>query len=147
MSLVPRWQKKFPWLEGKDSLNQFLTDIEHEFGALTNQNTGVSISSDESHVYVEAQIPGLTAKDVDVTIDSEGVLWIKGEKVEEEKSKERHYYRRAQSSYSYCVPLWDEVDTSAEPEASYKNGIMTIAFARKKEKQTESKKIKVKEEK
>lgn len=145
MSLVPRWQKKFPFLAGKDSLNQFLSEVEQGFGALTNHNTGVSISSDNTHVYIEAQVPGLSAKDVDVSIDNEGVLWIKGEKIEEEDCKERHYYRKSQSTYSYCVPLWDEVDTTLEPEASYKNGIMTITFTKKKEKQIETKKIKVKE--
>lgn len=153
MGLVPRWHQKFPnLLGGKESgegsnWGQFLQQIEEEFGALSSPHTkGLGISSDDKNVYIEAQVPGLNASDVDVSIDSEGVLWIKGEKVEEEK-KERQYYKKAQTSFSYCIPLRNEVDTSQEPQAHFKNGVMKITFPKRKEKQGSAKKIKVEEEK
>ncbi len=153
MSLVPRWHQRFPNLfnrkgsEEFSNLGQFLQQIEEEFGSLaTPHTTGLGISSDEKNVYIEAQVPGLNASDVDVSMDSEGVLWVKGEKVEEEK-KERQYYKKAQTSFSYCIPLGEEVDISQEPQATFKNGVMRITFPKKKEKQVEAKKIKIKEEK
>ena len=153
MSLVPRWHQRFPSLfnrkgaEEFSNLGQFLQQIEDEFGALAAPHTtGLGISSDDKNIYVEAHVPGLSAHEVDVSIDSEGVLWIKGERVEEEKD-ELQYYKKAQTSFSYCIPLGEEVDTAIEPQANFKNGVMKITFPKKKERQIEAKKIKVKEEK
>ncbi len=148
MSLVPRWKSLFPTPRRASelfSLGKFFEDLEQDFESFGSTNTGLSVSSDEKNIYIEAHVPGLTAKDVDVSIDSNNVLWIKGAKKEEEKDKKRKFYRHSQKSFSYCVPLWDEIDLSAEPEAVCKDGVMTITLVKKKEQQIESKKIKVKE--
>lgn len=153
MSLIPRWYPKFPspWKkgfgEGLFDINKFFENLEEEFGLAMTHPSGLSVSSDDKNIYVEAHVPGLTAKDVEVSLDSEGVLWIKGEKKEEEKDKVKRYYRKASHTFSYCLPLWEEVDQKVEPEATCKDGIMKLTFAKKKEKRIESKKIKVKEEK
>ncbi len=55
--------------------------------SLTNVTPGnISISEDASSVYVEASLPGVDPKDVEVTFDK-GVVWIKGETKTEEKGK------------------------------------------------------------
>lgn len=152
MSLVPRWQKRLPSLFGRRSdlldVSNIFDALDEELGALTTHAAaGLSVSADDKNVYVEAHVPGLTAKDVEVTIDHQGMLWVKGEKREEEKDKAKKYYRKAVQSFTYCLPLWDEIDEKAEPQATCKDGVMRIIFAKKKEKQAESKKIQVKEEK
>jgi HSP20 family protein len=101
--------------------------------------SGLSVSEDEKNVYVEASMPGLDAKDIEVTFDK-GVVWVKGEAKEEEKNKK--YYRRASRSFSYRVAVPGEVNPDAEPEATYKNGVMTVTFAKSPKKQP--KKIAVK---
>lgn len=108
---------------------------------------GVSVSSDDKNIYVEADVPGLNAKEIEVSIDNNHTLWIKGEKKEEESDKSKKYYKRSLHSYSYCLPLFDEIDESCEPDAVCKDGVMKITFAKKKENQAESKKIQVKEDK
>ena len=148
MSMVPRWFERFPSPFGKKkgegfSLSNFFEDVENQLNALTARSGGLSISSDDKNIYVEADVPGLTAKDVDVSIDNEGVLWIKGEKKEEITDKEKKYYKRSQQSFSYCIPLWDEIDEKIEPQATCQDGVMRITFSKKKEKQGESKKIRV----
>jgi HSP20 family protein len=87
---------------------------------------GLSISEDEENVYVEAAVPGIDPKDIEVTFDK-GVLWVKGESKEEEK-KGKKYYRKASSSFSYRVAIPGEVDWKTEPVATSKNGLMTVAF-------------------
>jgi len=103
--------------------------------------SGVSVSEDDGHVYVTASTPGLNEKDIDVTYDK-GLLWIKGEKQEEEEDKKRKFYRRAESSFSYRIAVPGDVDLSREPEAVYKNGVMTVTFA--KSPQAQPKKITIK---
>jgi HSP20 family protein len=142
MSLVPRWKSLFPSPRRSDlfGLGKFFEDVEGE-------SSGLSVSSDDQHVYVEAAVPGLTAKDVEVSIDNNNVLWIKGQKKTEETDKQKKFYRQSQSAFSYCVPLWEEIDISFEPEAVCKDGLMKVIFRKKEEKQGEAKKIKIKEEK
>lgn len=145
MSLAPRWFNRQPNPKRRTNesfnLGQFFEDLESE---ITQPNiTGLSVSSDDKNFYVEVNVPGLAAKDVEVSIDNNHVLWIKGEKQEEDKNKK--YYRRSQSSFEYYVPLWEEIDMSIEPKAVCKDGVMKVTFTKKKEKQAGSKKIQVKE--
>lgn len=88
-------------------------------------------------MYVEAELPGITRENVDIIFDK-GLLWIKGEKNEEEG--DRSYFRKRASSFSYHLNVPGNVDN--EPEASYKDGILTVKFRKTKEEQP--KKIAVK---
>ena len=106
--------------------------------------SGVSISEDDGHVYVTAAVPGVHENDIEVTFDK-GVLWIKGETKEAEEDKKRKYYRRSANSFSYRVNVPGDLDLHTDPEADYKNGIMTVTF--KKSPQSQPKKITVKAKK
>lgn len=148
MSLVPRWKSLFPSPNRASelfSLGKFFEDLEHDFESLGSNQSGLSVSSDEKNVFIEAHVPGLTAKDVEVSLESNNILWIKGTKKEEEKDKKRKFYRHCQTAFSYCIPLWEDIDLSVEPEALCKDGVMKITLTKKKEQQIEAKKIKVKE--
>lgn len=142
MSLLPRWFNRLPspsrgW---KGDLSKIFAEEEKDWFGIQ----GLSVYSDDNSVTIEADVPGLTSKDVDVSLDQDGVLWIKGERKFEEK-KDKNYYRKSQQSFSYCLPLGDEIDFSEEPKAACKDGVMKITFAKRKEKQKESKKIPVKD--
>lgn len=103
----------------------FLEEIE-EFMPTKNMLNGLTLSEDAGHVYVEASVPGVDPKDVEVTYDK-GVLVIKAEKKEEEK--EKHYHRRATRSFFYRVAPGD-IDSGQEPEAVCVNGVMKVTFAK-----------------
>ncbi len=98
---------------------------EDDFWSLSSTPTGLSVSEDEKHVYVEAQVPGIDPEKLEVTHDK-GMLWIKGQQEQEEKNKK--YYRKAASSFSYHVRLPETVSTAGEPKATCKNGVMTVVF-------------------
>lgn len=108
--------------------------------AMPQSASGLSVSEDDKNVYIEAAVPGIDPNDVEVTFDK-GALWIKGETKEEQKNGKK-YYRKATSSFSYRVSVPGEIDQNTEPEATYKNGIMTVTFA--KTPQAQPKKIPVK---
>jgi HSP20 family protein len=115
---------------------------EEEFLPVTATPSGISIYEDDKNVYVEAAVPGIDPKNIEVTFDK-GYLWIKGESKEEEKDTKKKYYRKAERSVSYRVAVPGEIDTAAEPEATYKHGVMTVAFPKSPKSQPKS--IKVKE--
>lgn len=142
MSLLPRWYNKLPSFLRKESdgVGKWLGDF--DFPGFTA--TGLTVSSDEKYYYVEADVPGLKAEEVDVEIDNDGMLWIRGERREESRNEARKYYQRAEYKYSYCLPISQEVDLAVEPQASCTNGVMKVVFTKKKQKQPEGKKIPVK---
>lgn len=91
----------------------------------TTPLNGLSVSEDENNVYVEAPVPGIDPKNVEITFDK-GLLWVKAEKEKEEKTKK--YYKKASSSFSYHLTVPGNIDQSKEPEAVVKNGIATVTF-------------------
>lgn len=102
-------------------------DDEDDFLNFPQVPSGLSVSEDEKSVYVEAELPGLNPDEVEVTFDK-GVLWVKGEAGEEDKGKK--YYRRSQRSFSYRVAVPGDIDLGKDPQAEYKNGVMTVTFAK-----------------
>lgn len=87
---------------------------------------GLSVFEDNKNVYVEASVPGIDPKEVEVTFDK-GVLTIKAGKKEEEKGKK--YYRKATKFFFYRIAPAD-LDPKAKPQAVCKNGVMTVTFAK-----------------
>ncbi len=108
----------------------FASDLWEDVSSMlpTTAVNGLSVSEDEKNVYIEAAVPGIDPKDVEVTFDK-GVLWVKGEKNEEEK-KGKKYYRKATSSFSYQVAVPSSVDWKEEPDAVCKHGVMHVTFSK-----------------
>lgn len=130
--IVPGSFWRFPALRS-------LWEDDEDWSLLPNVPSGMSISEDAKNVYIEAALPGVDPKDVEVTFDK-GMLWIKGESKEEDKGKK--YYRKATSSFSYRIAVPGDIDPNKEPSAMTKNGVMKVTFEKSPEAQP--KKITVK---
>jgi HSP20 family protein len=136
--MVPRSVWSFPRLRPFSMLEEFEDDWDlQEFSSLS----GLSVSEDEAHVYIDAALPGLTPDEVDMTYEK-GTLWIKGEKKEEAEDKLKKYYRKAMSHFSYRIAIPGDIDEGKEPEAVCKNGVLKITFF--KSKKGSSRKIPIK---
>lgn len=135
-SIIPRRFLPFSGI----SLPDFWDDDDN---LLTTSPTGsgLSVSEDEKKVYVAASVPGIDPKNIEITFQ-DGYLWVRGETKEEEEDKKKKYYRRASQSFSYRVAVPGDIDESKDPEATYKHGVMTVAF--EKSPKTQPKKIQVK---
>ena len=99
------------------------------------------ILEDKKKITLKAEIPGVEAKDIGVSLDGRR-LTIKGEK-KQEKEEAVGNYHRMESAYGYfsrTIELPAEVD-SEKIDASYKRGVLKIVL--KKTKEAESKKIQV----
>jgi len=103
-------------------------------------SSGLSVSEDDKHVYVEAAVPGVEPDKIEVSYDK-GALWIRGQQEQEKEDKNRKYYRKASSSFSYRLAVPGNIDEKKDPEATYKNGVMKITFDKIPE--TQPKKIAV----
>ncbi len=118
-----------------------LWDEDEDFWSMSSTPSGLTVSEDEKNVYIEAQVPGIDPDKVEVTYDK-GVLWVRGQEEQEEKQKK--FYRKAASSFSYRVAVPGDVDENQEPTATHKNGVMRITFHKRPE--IQPKKITVRKE-
>ncbi len=99
-------------------------------------------------VKVEAELPGLTEKDVEVTISPTGdAVTIKGEKKMERERKEEGLYRRERSwgAFQRMVTLPAHVNDE-KVEATFKNGVLSIILPKMEEEVHPTKKIPIKAE-
>lgn len=93
---------------------------------------------------LSAELPGVDAKDLDVTL-ADGVLTIKGEKNETKEEKENDYYlsERRYGSFHRSLELPRGVD-SEKIEANFSNGVLKVSLPKTPERQQNGKKITVK---
>lgn len=102
----------------------------------------VDVSETEDKVVVKAEVPGMEAKDIDISLSGD-VLTIKGEKkAEKEESGENfHLVERSYGSFSRSLRLPVGVEAD-KIEASYKQGVLTVTCPKKEEVKTKAIEIK-----
>jgi HSP20 family protein len=103
----------------------------------------IDVSEREDDLLVRAELPGMTAEDIDIEVQNNALL-IRGEKKDEtEESGERyHYVERRSGSFQRMVQLPNEVDAE-KIDASYKDGVLTITLP--KSEKAKPKRISVKQ--
>jgi HSP20 family protein len=84
-----------------------------------------SIWQDENHIYVEAELPGVSEKDLEITVHK-GVLTIKGERSAEE-GRVYLYNGRSFGRFERAVTLPENVD-SDQVEATLTNGVLRVVL-------------------
>ncbi len=120
------WKSPFGW---SDSASLMKT---------TDFNPRVEVTETEKEIKVTAELPGMTEKDIEVTID-DNTLVLKGEKKQEEEKKEgeHHYTERRYGSFYRSMLLPPNI-LSDKIDASFKKGILVLTIP--KEEQVESRK-------
>ena len=100
------------------------------------------VSETEETIIVKAELAGMDAKEIDITL-TEGILTIKGEKKREKEDTGENYHRleRRYGSFVRSFRLPVEVKTDAI-DASYKDGVLTLSLPKLEEKK--AKRIEVK---
>ena len=95
----------------------------------------VDIVEKDNGFEITAEVPGLDAKNIELSL-SDDVLTIKGEKKEEkeEKTKDRYVSERRYGSFRRSVQLPASVD-AGKIEANYKSGILTVTLPKSAEAQ------------
>lgn len=113
-------------------------------GTLSVAAPPIDISEDEKSYKIAAELPGLDAKDVDITVSGD-TLVLKGEKRQEKEQKDKNYYfsERAYGAFqrSFELPSSVERDKIA---ADFAKGVLTIILPKTAAAQKQAKKIEVK---
>jgi HSP20 family protein len=88
----------------------------------------VEIAEDESSIRVDAELPGIDEKDIDITLTTD-TLTIRGEKREHTEGKNEEIFctERSYGTFSRMIPLSKVVDME-RVEASYRNGVLHISL-------------------
>ena len=104
----------------------------------------VDISETGDNLIVKAELPGLEAKDVNVSLSGD-LLTIKGEKKKEteEKDEHHHYIERYSGSFerSFRLPVSIEAD---KVRAEFDKGVLHIFLPKTQKTKNKEVKIKVK---
>jgi HSP20 family protein len=104
----------------------------------------IDMSEDDKAYKIMAELPGLDAKDVDVSI-SGNTLVLKGEKRQEKEEKDKNYYfsERAYGSFQRAFEVPASVERN-EIAAEFTKGVLTITLPKTRDAQRQPKKIEVK---
>jgi len=102
------------------------------------------MSEDEKAYKISAELPGIDAKDIDVSVSGD-MLVLKGEKRQEkeEKDKNYHFSERSYGSFQRAFELPASVDRN-KVAADFSKGVLTISLPKTVEAQKPAKKIEVK---
>ena len=134
-----------PFRKEMDRLwNRFLgeTPFARTFNEMWSPSVDISETKDD--FVVKAELPGLEAKDVNVSI-SGNVLTIKGEKKAEEEEKDEHYHRveRYSGSFQRVFQLPSGVKAD-KVEASFDKGVLKVTLPKVEEAKKKEIEVKVK---
>ncbi len=90
----------------------------------------VNISEDHDHVYVRAELPGVTPEDLEIQLQDQNLV-IRGEKRIPAAEKGVNYHRREREAgfFRRVVSLPRPVNPD-QVEATFRDGILTITLAK-----------------
>ncbi len=102
------------------------------------------ITESDKSVDISVELPGMTEKDIDISLSSDAMT-IRGEKkVEHEENRKGIYMsERSYGAFYRTVPLPAGVDAD-KAEAKFKNGVLTVTLPKTAEAQARIKRIPVK---
>jgi len=99
----------------------------------------IEVRENDKEFKVCAELPGLEERDVEITYD-DGVLTLKGEKrIEQETAL---YNERWAGTFERQIALTQDVDPD-KVKATFKNGVLTVALAKKPEAQRQVRRIEI----
>jgi HSP20 family protein len=112
-------------------------------GAFAFAAPAIDFSEDDKAYHLTAELPGLSEKDINLTL-SDDLLTVTGEKREEKEEKEKnyHYSERRFGSFRRAVQLPQHIDRD-KIEANFKNGVLEVTLPKTRDAMQRQRKIEV----
>ena len=138
-----RWRSPFTRF-----FDDIMSDLEAELpqapGGLGGRRfaPAIDVYEDDEQVTVEAELPGMSKDDVEITVEN-GVLTLRGQKEEEREDEEYHRVERRYGRFERSFKLPDYADDQ-NAAATFSDGALPISLPKKETART--KKIEVKGE-
>ncbi|MBB5373800.1 Hsp20/alpha crystallin family protein [Acidocella aromatica] len=145
---APAPQPHDPWRSFRNELDrvfeQFGQTLSPWWGGENMKLPSVDITEDDKTFTLTAELPGLSAEDVDVSLDGR-TLVIKGEKQQETKTEEKNYHltERSYGAFERSFYLPDGVNADAI-DATVAKGVLTVTLPKLPSAADKAKKITVK---
>jgi len=90
----------------------------------------VNLSEDQDHLFVRAELPGVKAEDLEITLHDNNLI-LRGERKIPAEDKQVNYHRRERESGFFrrivALPIMVQAD---KVEAACQDGILTIKMAK-----------------
>lgn len=104
----------------------------------------VDVTEDDKAYRIEAELPGLDEKDIEVSLNGD-LLVLKGEKRQEKEEKDKNTYvsERSYGSFQRAFSLPDGVDRN-KIAADFSRGVLTVTLPKSAETQKQQKKVEIK---
>jgi HSP20 family protein len=121
-----------------------MADFEAPWRSFIFSAPPIDISEDDKGYKISAELPGLDAKDVEVSVSGDRLV-LKGEKRQEQEEKNKNYYHseRTYGSFQRSFELPASVDRD-KIAADFSKGVLTITMPKAAEVQKQQKKIEIK---
>ena len=133
------WTRWHTFGDVRNQMQRLHDDMNRLFGrhAVGNRDLGqgvyptLNLFEDDNNLYVEAELPGFGADDVEMYVNSENQLNIKGQrKPPEHKSGTWHRQERGFGSFTRTVELPGAVDGD-NVSAAFADGVLTITLPKR----------------
>ena len=129
----PGWRPGWPDMDRlRNQLEGLLESASETLGARVIGGAGVypllNLSEDEDHLYLTAELPGVSAEDLDISIHGDS-LTLRGERKIPETDKKVNYHRREREAgfFRRGVNLPVKID-SEHVKATVVNGILSMTM-------------------
>lgn len=152
--LIPRMRSRSPVVSRESAnplmafhqeMNRLFDDFWRDFDGNDSSLTRsfgfphVEVSETDRELKVEAELPGMDEKDLEVLLDN-GVLTLRGEKKSETEDKNRRVSERYYGRFERHFSLGREVEDD-KVAATFKNGVLTVTLPKSKKAQANTKRI------
>ena len=136
-----------PFASLRRDMERMFEDFSRDLGWSAPASTGmaaaprIDVSETDTELRVEAEMPGVDEKDVEVVL-SNGRLTIRGEKKQEkeEKKKDYHLVERSYGSFARSIGLPFDTDPG-QVKANFAKGVLTVTVPKPPEIKAKEKKI------
>ncbi len=148
MNAISLWRPRRSLLSTADPLDRFFDDRLWRPSHLWlvpawSESLAVDLYREDGNLVVKAEVPGVTAEELDVTL-KDNVLTIAGEAKAEEEVEEENYIRRERRYGYLCRSLALPAEADGEKaEATFEDGILTVTIPVAEEPREDTVKIEV----
>jgi len=89
----------------------------------------LDVAEDRNNITIKADLPGLRQEDIEVNVDEDDILTIRGERKSEAETKDKNYHKieRAYGAFERSLQLGVAIEKE-KVKATYKNGVLEITL-------------------
>ncbi|MCG3822563.1 Hsp20 family protein [Escherichia coli] len=125
---IPAFKVGGTWRFRQSEIDRWINDQIHWPGLL---KPALDIQETDKQYKISLEVPGVEEKDIHITLDND-VLLVRGEKRQEQESKDGGFHRVERSYGSFQRALNLPTDANQDTiKAAFKNGVLTITMEKR----------------